>query len=294
MNIIQRSVALPHYWKELIFLVARLKTEAKTQHLAPAVETYLATYSEIMQAEQDVEFQEAMGRAQIKTSEVRIEKGLRKFYSATLHDVNQNRKDQRYKLLFKKTLNQILRMSLSARQKEIVQMKDVLELTHYSDEFRNDQIVVLDEILSEIKLIQDADNAIDKRRMHHRVAVEQWKDQTNALRMDVYSELIAIAPEHEAKSWPRSFFMVSKVTAKLSEEELAIKNAKRTEKAAQKSAATAAAAADKSRKALEKLKKEAEKAAKIAQEKADAAARLEDAARRRAAGDSPPDSPAPN
>lgn len=273
MRVVDERQPLDVYMVELVFLEARLSVDAKVRHLIPGVQAHLDTYENIVGVEQKIRRGEIIQQANAKTADVKMEDAFRALYVATLYEVKNNKKDRRFVNLVQMNVSSFSRLNFASQKAECLRMKSALKLTIYEDAFRDSQNAFLDQILLEIEAAVEEQAAVDELRAQQRVEIEDWKKETNRVRMVVYGELITIA-EDSNSSWARSFFPAPKAR-KISLEERAMKTAARTAGSAEKAkeraehlsekADNAARVADveKKKSALEVQKVELEKQAKV-------------------------------
>lgn len=236
MNLVQLTCSLDVFWHELIFIEACLEANPRTRHLAPQIADLLTQYETLALAERELQRKVTLNRARVKIAESTIEEHVRDAYLMLLYKVKNNKKDRRYEALWDMHLSTFLRLNPTELQTKLLKMKSTLMLEIYEDAFRDAQNDLLDLALLEVKGIQDRQGEEKEHRMLHRADVEQWKNEANQVRLNIYAHLLQLSPTR-GTSWARNFFPTTKRGKKLTDVEKAEKELARAQKKSAKTAA---------------------------------------------------------
>src|SRR5690554_1886596 len=147
---LKKNRALGVFADELVYLEACLTTDPATEHVAEEVSDELVALDKVLKAERDIHRKGVLNRAQVKMKFQLAEAWIREVYAASLFEVMQDRKDQRYQNLFKYEQSSLLRMTAKSQLEEVLRMTSILKLSIYEDGFRDTQIAKLDKALAEI------------------------------------------------------------------------------------------------------------------------------------------------
>ncbi len=259
MKEIQSRMTTDHFWKELVFTYVRLEANSKTKHLTPRVLAHLKKYDDIVQADRETEWAIVEEQAHTKSVDERVEKHLRDIQVAVLFLVKQDSKDSRYRNLFTAGFSHIMRLKPKDQKDEIERMKLVLERGDYSDSFRDEQNDLLDKVLAEMDSVNEQQVSLEGRLFKQQSTGQQWKDEANMVRRDVYGDLLKF-PESSNIAWANNFFRVIRKAPKLSAEAKAKKDAERAQKKLDKATAEHALATSVSVKASYRADMESAKA----------------------------------
>src|SRR5690606_11783071 len=147
-------------------------------------------------------------RARASVTDAVVDDGVREVQADLLYLVRQDRKDQRYAMMIKQGLRRsISTASLPKQIAEVERIVGELKLPVYENDFRNRQKERLEPIVERGQNALAASRAAEQGRVVNRIQINDWKDRANAIRMEVYGNLVILAAEKgRSKKWVRSFF----------------------------------------------------------------------------------------
>lgn len=207
MREIPTSRSILSYWEELIYLEAALVANEETAPLASPVTATLDNFEVILQRDLDTRRALVRARAHASIADANLDEALREVHSNTLHLVRQDRGRKEYQTLFPGALTAHIRHAL-ARQVEVT--RDTLQtlgLSLFDASFRAAQEALLEPRLEQGEVVLAERKDAQLGRAEGRLDIEGWKEEVNAVRLSVYSELLALAVSTRRKrSWAESFF----------------------------------------------------------------------------------------
>ena len=206
MRIVPESSSLFTHWESLVFTEAALLADERTAPLAAPVTEHLATFDSVLGVDMTTRRAGVQASARCSVRDISLDGVIRDVQSASLFAVRQDRSAPSYKALFKGSISQIVRHALK-RQIEVGQrLLENLGLSVVPDEVRKNA-PALTTALDQGRAVLVERRAAEVGRAEARITITEWKEESNALRLTVYSQLLELAAKQRlGRDWPEAFF----------------------------------------------------------------------------------------
>jgi hypothetical protein len=196
------------FWDDLVFLEAALLAGPGTALLAARVGEHLERHDVVAAAYKAGRRALLQASARARMADEALDDELRTLHSAALHATRQDHTAPAYVTLFPDGLSWLLRHGLEQQVALAAGIVDRLGLRLYDEAFRAAHVPALEAAIAAGREALEARRRAETRRESARLEVQAWKEEANALRLGVFSELLAVAArERRGRAWAEAFFM---------------------------------------------------------------------------------------
>jgi hypothetical protein len=206
MRVVPESHSLFSHWESLVYTEAALLADERTAPLAAPITEHLETFGSVLDVDMTTRRAGVQANARCSVRDMSLDEVIRDVQSTSLFEVRQDRSAPSYKALFKEAISQIVRHALK-RQVEVGQrLLENLGLSVVPEQVRA-KGPALKTALDQGRAVLDERRTAEVGRAEARITIAEWKEESNALRLAVYSQLLALAAkERLGRSWPEGFF----------------------------------------------------------------------------------------
>lgn len=205
---IPETRSLSTFEDDLFFLVAMLTATPETEGLAGPVEEHLGRLTPVFEQRKTVHRAQLLAAAKARIADTNIDDCIRTLYSAALHEARMDCSAPSFSTLFASGLQEAIRHALERQVEVGRRIVEKLGLRLYDDAFRASHAPALTAALDAGKSAVEQRRATALKRAEVRLDEQAWKDEANAVRIGVYSQLLAIAGRaRRDRSWAEAFFL---------------------------------------------------------------------------------------
>lgn len=206
MRILPTSASLFRHWESLIFTEAALLADERSAVLAAPLTEHLDRFSEILGVDMTTRRARTQAYARSSIADAGIDGAIRTVQSAALYASGQDRKAPGFVALFKEHIGAVVRHAL-AKQIEVGQtLLDRLGLSVVAEEVRA-LGPTLEATLTKGRSVLEERRGALLGRAQARITIDEWKDESNALRLAVHAQLTELAAKQRlGRDWPEAFF----------------------------------------------------------------------------------------
>jgi hypothetical protein len=207
MRKIPLHASLLVFWQNLVFLEGTLLAHPETKDLAEPVTKPLDEFTTILKLDLDTRRGVLQGQAKGVIADGFIDEALRTLFSATLHLVNQNRKQPEFTTLFWSHIGDVVRYALKRQVEVAVDIVRKLGMNLYSKAFRDEHTAALEPRVAGGQAVLEEQRKAELARTEARFEIRAWKEDVNAVCMSIHGDLMKIASKTKRnKEWVESFF----------------------------------------------------------------------------------------
>ena len=207
MRIIPISRSILVFWADATFLEAALLATDETKSLAAPVTQALDEFTTTLNRDLSTRRSVIQSNARASIADTNIDGGIRGLFSGALHLVGQDRKRAEFTTLFSTHIGDVVRHALGRQIKVAEKLILTLTMKLYPDAFRGLHAGVLQPLIDKGQAVLEEQRKAEIGRVEGRLDVKAWKEEVNALRLSVYSQLLGIAATTSSKkAWAEAFF----------------------------------------------------------------------------------------
>ncbi|HSO00326.1 MAG TPA: hypothetical protein VLS89_18665 [Candidatus Nanopelagicales bacterium] len=196
------------FWEDVVFLESALLASDETSALAAPVTDVLDQFPTILERHLGTRRTVIQASARGSVADAGIDGGIRELFSGVLHLVGQNRKAVEFTTLFNSHIGDVVRHALRKQVEVGDELVRKLGMKIYADDFRARYLGVLQPFLARGKSVIEEQRQAEVARVEGRLDVQGWKEEANAIRLSIYSQLLSLAAQTKRKkAWAEAFFV---------------------------------------------------------------------------------------
>lgn len=207
MRSIRTAFSVLSFWQDLVFVEAALLAEDETKPLAALITPVLDEFPTILQRDLDTKRGVIQASARAFVADANVDLTIRRFFSAVLSLVEQDRSRQEFTTLFPSHIGEMVRHALRKQLEVAKDLAAKLALKIYPEDLRTSQTKALNSAVKRGNAVIDEIAKAEFGRVEGRIDIRTWKDEVNAARLTVYGQLLGIAAKNgRGKAWAEGFF----------------------------------------------------------------------------------------
>ena len=211
--------SLQTFWDDVVYTEAALLADDETAALAAALTEHLADHERVAKIDRDSRRATLQAGARANVADGGVDEGIRDLHNDTLHDVQQDRSERRYATLFPQPLNRMIRHALARQLEGATEIVERLGLSLFTEAFRDRHRGSLGALIERGRAALASRRTAALQRTEARLEIQAWKEETNALRLGIYSQLLSIAAQQRHnRRWAEQFFMRHRSSSGVEEE----------------------------------------------------------------------------
>jgi hypothetical protein len=208
MRKIPLSASLLVFWQNLVFLEGTLLAHPETKDLAEPVTKTLDEFTSTLKVDLDTRRGVLQGQAKGVIADGFIDEALRGLFSATLHLVNQDRKQPEFSTLFSTHIGDVVRYALKRQVEVAVDIVRKLGMNLYTKVFRDAQAAAIEPRIADGQAVLEEQRKAELARTEARLEIRAWKEDVNAICTSIQGDLLKIASKTKrGKDWVEAFFL---------------------------------------------------------------------------------------
>ena len=208
MRVLDGDRAILYFWADLVFLEAALLARDTTRHLAAPITAHLATFPAVFQTGLEGERRVLQAAALAVVADGDLDAVLRLAHSNALDEVTQDRKAPFFVLLFPDHISNLVRHAIERQVAVVEGVVGKLASSLVPEAYRARWLGRLTAAVEVGKAALIGRREAAFARSETRLTVQGWKEEANALRLSVWTELVKLGPNtREAKDWAEQFFL---------------------------------------------------------------------------------------
>lgn len=198
----------------LVYLEATLSAVEQTQELVGPVTAQIGALGEVRVQDLETRRKLVTAQARCAVGDLIVDDAITELANEALFASGQDRKARPYVSIFTEAPHRLTRFSLRRQVTVIVDLEQRLQLSVVPEDLRARHAPALAAAREHAQALLEERRAAELQRTEARIRINDAKEDTNALRLQVYSQLLALAAQHRhTRSWADTFFRKSRRAA---------------------------------------------------------------------------------